>query len=1159
MTSDHQPDPAIVGIGASAGGVAVLQQLFEMLPTDTGAAFVVILHLDPTKPSELSNVLAQRTSMPVQQVETEFDLVANHVYVIPPDRRLSLADHRVSALPFDEARNQRHPIDLFFRSVAEHHNDSIAVVLSGGGSDGAIGIRAVKEAGGFVLVQDPNDAEFASMPRSAIATEMADVVLPLNGLAERLTDLLRGTGKADHLKEQDGDEIVMRRILAHLHKANGHDFSKYKRATIRRRIVRRMQITHSATLDAYHRYLLRNVEEAQSLFKDFLITVTAFFRDRESYAALERQVIPKLFETEGNAPIRIWVPGCATGEEAYSLGILLLEEATRQEAQQEIQIFGSDLDPGALAIAREGRFPLAIEADVSEERLARFFIREGDHYRVRRELRDILLFASHSLIKDPPFSRLDLISCRNLLIYLDREAQAQVCAIFHYGLRSAGYLFLGAAEHAEQPSHLFQTLDRKAKIYSAVRGRQSEPPTLPMRVSLPEVPIPRPSAPPQTSSEFQIHRQALEDLAPPSILVDHTHRVLHLSPTAGRYLQPAGGPFSADVIDLARREFQFDLRAALHRVFERGEATLSVRTAVQFNGTPHWVYFQVRPVRPERDEPIRHALILFVEGDAAEADASTPGQAVNDGEGADRIRRLEEELHLTHARLQSVRQEATSATEELRAANEELQSINEEYRSTSEELETSKEELQSINEELQTVNHELQLKLETISRAHNDLQNLMAAADYGTLFLDAELQIKRFTPRLTSLFNITQSDIGRSITDFTHHLHYDGLPDQAREVLRELVPVEHEVEDRRGRWYLVRLRPYRTTDDMIDGVVATFVDITERRKIEEALRESEERLQRQTRLVELSRSPIFAWDFDGGIIEWNRGSEELYGYGHDEVLGQNKLQLLRTKVPGSSFEALRQGLRDNGMWHGEVEHRTKDGRTLIVESHLELVTMGHHRLVLESTRDITDQKRWAEQQKLLLNELSHRVKNILTVVVALSRQTFRPLGPENGLLLRFEGRLIALSEAHALLVDSKWQGAELKTLIDRQLKMHSAPGRVVSDGTRVVLPPNLATPFGLLLHELATNAVKYGALSNDRGRVHLGWRLNDRNDPPVLTLKWEERDGPPVDAPSRTGVGTRLIQSGLPSATVHHAFEQQGVICTIELPLKEETMHGAAT
>ncbi|WGF89259.1 chemotaxis protein CheB [Marinivivus vitaminiproducens] len=1158
MTSDHQPDPAIVGIGASAGGVAVLQQLFEMLPSDTGAAFVVILHLDPTKPSELSNVLARRTSMPVQQVETAFDLVANHVYVIPPDRRLSLADHRVSALPFDEERNQRHPIDLFFRSVAEHHSDSIAVVLSGGGSDGAVGIRAVKEAGGFVLVQDPNDAEFASMPRSAVATEMADVVLPLSGLAERLTDLLRGSGRTVHLDEQDGDEIVMRRLLAHLHRANGHDFSKYKKATIRRRIVRRMQITRNASLDAYHRYLLTNVEEAQALFKDFLITVTSFFRDPESYATLERLVIPKLFEREVSQPIRIWVPGCATGEEAYSLGILLLEEAARQEAQQEIQIFGSDLDPGALAIAREGRFPLAIEADVSEERLARFFVREGDHYRVRRELRDILLFASHSLIKDPPFSRLDLVSCRNLLIYLDREAQAQVCAIFHYGLRSEGYLFLGAAEHAEQPSHLFQPLDRKAKIYGAMRGRQPEPPTLPMRVSLPAPPLPRPNAQQPISSEFQIHRQALEEFAPPSILVDHTHRVLHLSPTAGRYLQPAGGPFSADVIDLARREFQFDLRAALHRAFERGEATLSIRTAVQFNGEAHWVYFQVRPVRPERDEPVRHALILFVEGDPAEADMFE-GQAHSDSESADRIRRLEEELHLTHARLQSVRQEATSATEELRAANEELQSINEEYRSTSEELETSKEELQSINEELQTVNHELQLKLETISRAHNDLQNLMAAADYGTLFLDTELQIKRFTPRLTSLFNITQGDIGRPITDFTHHLHYDGLPEQAREVLREFLPVEHEVEDRRGRWYLVRLRPYRTTDDVIDGVVATFVDITERRKTEEALRTSEERLQRQTQLVELSRAPIFVWDFDGGIVEWNRGSEVLYGYTREEVIGKDKAQLLRSVVPGSSFAALRQGLLDEGMWRGEVEHRTKDGRTLIVESHLELVTMGEHRLVLESTRDVTDQKRWAEQQMLLLNELSHRVKNILAVVAALSRQTFRPLGPENGLLPRFEGRLIALSEAHALLVDSKWQGAELKDLIDRQLKVHASAGRLMRDGPRVVLPPNLATPFALLLHELATNAVKYGALSDDRGTVRLEWRLDQRNDPPVLTLTWEEVGGPPVDPPEHTGFGTRLIQNGLPSATVHHAFAREGVVCSIELPLKEETLHGDAS
>ncbi|GAA3065185.1 hypothetical protein GCM10010520_11220 [Rhizobium viscosum] len=395
--------------------------------------------------------------------------------------------------------------------------------------------------------------------------------------------------------------------------------------------------------------------------------------------------------------------------------------------------------------------------------------------------------------------------------------------------------------------------------------------------------------------------------------------------------------------------------------------------SVQFNGSRHRVYLQVKPVIQDKD-PVRYALVLFIEGEAVGQDAALEsglGQS-DGGSGGETVKQLQEELQLAHNRLRATREDSEAANEELRAANEELQSINEEYRSTSEELETSKEELQSINEELQTVNNELKLKLESISRAHSDLQNLMAATDFGTLFLDPSLRIKRFTPRLMELFNITTSDEGRPITDFTHQLDYDGLADHARAVLKDLVPIEHEVESRGGRWYLVRIRPYRTVDDKIDGVVATFVDITERRRAEEALRDSEERLRQEMRLVELSRSPIFVWDFDNGILQWNRGSEELYGYSREEAIGKRKEMLLRTSVPDGSFEDLRQSLIENKNWSGQLLHRTKDGRVLTVESQIELVSMGDRRLVLESTRDVTDQKKWEHRRHLLISELSHR-------------------------------------------------------------------------------------------------------------------------------------------------------------------------------------------
>ncbi len=1155
---EQTQDPPIVGIGASAGGVRALQTFFQHIPPDTGAAFVVILHLAPDAHSELSTIVASRTAMPVEQVEDSPTLQANHVYVIAPNRRLRIADHTISALPFDEPRGQRAPIDLFFRSLADQNSNAYAVVLTGAGSDGALGVRFIKEAGGIVLVQDPIEAEYASMPRSAIATEVADVVLPVRQLAERLTELLRTRSQMPPAQLQDTDEDHLRRILAHVRVRTGHDFTQYKRATIMRRIARRVQVTRKESLAEYYAYLRDTAEEAQALFGDFLISVTTFFRDPDAFAALAVNVIPSLFEgKEVGDAIRVWVPGCATGEEAYSIGILLLEEAARRDLRPEIQVFGSDLDAGALSVAREGRYPAAIESDLSEERLRRFFIREGDHYQVRRELRDIVLFASHNLLKDPPFSRLDMITCRNLLIYLDREPQQQVCSMFHYALHPGGYLFLGSSETADVPGRLFRVVDRDARIYRALEGagdKRLVPPLLlhSSHVSLHAYTTPPSVTPSGTIGDAALHRQMLERIAPPSILVDETHRAVHLSETAGRFLQPAGGPATTDAIDMVRPELRFDLRSALHRAFENDQATLSMPILVQFNGAPHRVFLHVKPV-PQEGERRRFALVLFIEGEAVQQNQDA-GIAYGTSAAADEtVRQLQEELQLTRNRLRATREEAEATNEELRAANEELQSINEEYRSTSEELETSKEELQSINEELQTVNNELKLKLESVSRAHSDLQNLMAATDFGTLFLDPSLRIKRFTPRLTDLFNVTTNDEGRPITDFTHQLDYDGISSDAQAVLRDLTPVERVVQSRNGHWYLARTRPYRTVDDKIDGVVATFVDITDRRRAEEALLASEDHLRQEMRLIELSHSPIYIWDFDGGVVQWNRGSEELYGYMREEIIGKRKDDVLQTSVPGAPLDVVRQALIDTGQWSGELQHRTKDGRILTVEAQLELMTSGERRLVLESTHDISDRKRWEDRQRLLLSELTHRVRNTLTVVQSIARQTLRTAPTSDEFVKRFEGRLLALAEAHRLLIDSDWKGAELQALVQSQLRAYIAsdPRRVRLSGEPVTLVPDIATPFGLILHELGTNAAKHGALSQTNGYVDLSWKVTLEDHRRKLTVVWRECDGPPVAPPETQGVGSSLIARGLPGATVRHEMLSDGVMCTIEVMLPE--------
>jgi two-component system CheB/CheR fusion protein len=1010
-TTSHCPT---VAIGSSAGGVAALQALFEGTRNDLGLAYVVVAHLEPTRPSELAAILRRRTQMPIYEVEDSLPLQPDRVYVIPPDRRLVIADNRIAAQPFDEPRGRRAPIDLFFRSLAEQHGDGFAIVLSGAGSDGSVGIKAIKEGGGVVLVQDPADAEYSSMPRSAIATGMADIVAPASELGARLAVLAQSRHRLQPIETLDGD-AALRRVMAILRARTGHDFSLYKRPTILRRLARRMQLNRVDNLDAYTTFLRENVEEVQALFGFLLISVTTFFRDPDSFEALSKKVITHFFDQDrSDDPVRVWVTGCATGEEAYSLAILLLEEASRRDVRPDIQIFATDMDEGALATAREGRYPTAIEADVSEDRLRRFFTREGDHYRVRKEVRDLVVFATHSMLKDPPFSRLDLVSCRNLLIYLERDVQVQLAGTLRYALKPGGFLFLGSAESADGVPSLFRAVDREHRIYQAMSDGERHLPMLPRgqlmpRLDTPPMPKTQGVMLPQTAATT--HREALEKDAPPSILVDEEYRILHLSESAGRYLAPSGGPLSTALTHLARPELRLDIRSGLHRALERGETTLSLAIPVRFNGAPHRVFVQIRPAPPTEDGRPR-ALVLFFEGGPVDVTA-VAGQA-DDGV----IAQLQEELQITRERLVHSREEYEAANEELRAANEELQSINEEYRSTAEELETSKEELQSMNEELQTLNSELKMKLEGVSRAHSDLQNLMAATEVGTLFLDTALRIKLFTPHISDLFRVTLSDEGRSITDFTHRLRYADLEADARVVLKNLAPIEREVESDEGRWYLTRLRPYRTLDDRIDGVVLTFVDVTERKASE-------------------------------------------------------------------------------------------------------------HRL------------------RLMTAELDHRVKNVLARVMALARLS--GAGPENHAMATLAARIGSMAKTHSLLSQAQWSGAKLEEICELELAPYRSGDNIAITGPSVSLNPDAAQAIAIVLHELTTNAAKYGALSTPGGRVEVTIAADHKD----VSLMWRESGGPQVKPPGKDGYGMRVIRDSLAhelDATINVSFPGKGVECSIVMP-----------
>jgi len=820
----------VVGIGASAGGIEALRELFRLLPTDLGLAYVVVVHLSPDHHSELAAIIGNCTAMPVTEVtgSAPLALKPDRVYVISPDRNLIISDGMISAAPFAETHGRRASVDLFFRSLAESHGNSFAIILSGSGSDGALGAKAVKAAGGVVLVQDPHEALYDGMPRAVIAAELADIVAPVAELAVHLADLTRSKETlakflrpADELQIEDDEELVLKQIFEIVRARTGHDFSHYKRPTIIRRIARRMQLNHRPTLEEYLGLLRESSDEVLALFDDLLITVTAFFRDPAAWEVLRQQVVIPLVErAEPGEALRIWVPGCATGEEAYSLAILFREEISRRDVNHDLVVFASDVDLGALATAREGAYSIAIAADVSDVRLARYFRTEGDHYRVCSEIRDCLVFAAHSVLRDPPFSKLHLISCRNLLIYLDRELQQQLQNVFRYGLRDDGFLFLGVSETADP--ELFDAIDKQHRIFQARARAHELPMRLPQLPPITTVPITSERTPDRAirtrRSAAELHVEMLELFSPPSVLIDKHWNVEHLSESAGRFLQPRGGVPSQIITDLVRSELIDELRATLHQAFELGEASLSSFVPVRFNSHPKLVAVLVQP-RVSNESGEFHALVVFLEAGEAKDEQLLERIETSDA----LVLNLRDKLRIGERRLESLRQEHSSAYEDLRAANEELQSLNEEYRSTTEELETSKEELQSVNEELQTVNHELKMKLEEISRAHNDLENFMTATDIPMLFLDRNLCIKRYTAPLSEIFNVKAHDNGRPIGDLTHNLVYTELEADAAAVLKDLTPLERSVQSRDGKTTLVRIRPYRTSEDRIDGVVVTFV------------------------------------------------------------------------------------------------------------------------------------------------------------------------------------------------------------------------------------------------------------------------------------------------------------------------------------------------
>lgn len=819
-------DLPIVGIGASAGGVEALELFFRSVPPDSGLAFVVVTHLAPDHESMLAEILGRATQMQVLNAQDGQTVETGHVYVLPPGAVVTIQQGRLRLRRISAGKRERAPIDEFFNSLAvEQAERAIGVILSGGGSDGTIGFRAIKENGGLTVAQgaDTTRPRFAEMPSSAVGAGFVDLLLPVQDMAERILGYVRNWGAFDAQRPVD----ALSEIHTLLASRSGHDFSEYKDRTFQRRVQRRMQVVQTTKLEDYAERLRHDPEEVGSLLRDLLIGVTGFFRDPAAFATLESTVMPRLFEGKGrDEELRVWVCGCATGEEAYSIAILLREQIEKSGSSPKLQIFATDIDEAALSVARTAVYPANLVSEISPERLRRFFVPEVGGFRVSRELREMCVFSDHSVIRDPPFSRVDLISCRNVLIYMKGELQSQIIPLFHYALRPSGYLFLGLSENVSRHSELLRPVDRKSRIFQR-RDIVARRALSPLRQFLPQgnhrdrVPASSPLR--RRADRLQnVATTVLEKFAPIYVIVDDAGEALFFSAGTGLYLQPATGPASRDVVAMARPGLRAELRAALHRAKETRRRVTQERVQVQVNGSVRITGLAVEPV-VEGSETV-YAVVFTDHGlvqTREEADhAERTAESVT-------VQQIERELQETKERLHSTIEELQTANEEFRSANEDLLSLNEERQSTNEELETSKEELQSLNEELQTINGELTYKIEEVDRANADLSNLFQSTQIATIFLDRDLKIRSFTPTITQIFNLIAGDRGRPLSDIASRIGYPNIAEDLLTVIRDGAVTERAVSIADGKaHYLARIHPYRNKTGAIDGVSLSFVEVT---------------------------------------------------------------------------------------------------------------------------------------------------------------------------------------------------------------------------------------------------------------------------------------------------------------------------------------------
>jgi two-component system CheB/CheR fusion protein len=992
----------IVGVGASAGGLEAFSQLLEHLPIDTGMAFVLIQHLAPKHESMLTELLSKKTSMPVSEVKDGMKVEPDHVYVIPPNKNMDILNGSLHLLPRTDNHEHHMPIDYFLRSLAvDQSSRAIGVILSGTASDGALGMKSIKAEGGITFAQDEKSAKYHGMPHSAIAAGYVDFILSPAEIATELSRIgrhpyLNHTEIAKTAEILPKAETELNKIIILVRNRTGVDFTYYKQSTIKRRILRRMVLHKIETLANYTKYLQNTSDEVDELYNDILINVTGFFRDRTTFEVLKGTAFPKIMENRApEMPIRIWVPGCSTGEEAYSLAICLLEYLGDLAPNTQIQIFGTDISELAIEKARSGIYLKNIEPDVSEEQLRRFFVKVETGYQISKSIRDVCIFARQDVSKDPPFSKMDFVSCRNVLIYLGPVLQKKVLPIFHYALKPNGFLLLGTSETIGGFSNLFALQDKKHKLYKkksvAVRpefdfkASENEIAKLDMGMKITK----------EDLGSFDIRKEAdrivLSRYAPAGVVINDALEILHFRGHTGPYLEPASGEASLNLLRMARQDLLLELRAAIHNARQKNISVKKADLLVKYNGQHRKVNLEVIPFKdPKSNE--RYFAVLFEDvfqkdtidikktrSDLAKAKKGEPKVEYLE------VEQLKQELAATKEYLQSIIEEQEASTEELRSANEEIQSSNEELQSTNEELETAKEELQSTNEELTTVNEELENRNIELGRVNSDLSNLISSVQIPIIMVGNDLHIRRYTPMIEKVLNVIHTDIGRKITDIKANFDIPDLEQLLLDVIETLGAEEREIQHNKGHWYSMRIRPYKTADNKIDGVVISFVDIDIAKRSEEILRD--ERNKAETYL-KVAGVMLLVLDKEQKITHINNKGCELLGYEETEILGKNLFDIL---IPEKTKDELKAAFAK--LVAGEIETIENIEQTVLTKSGEERIMTWRHALLkdiegnpigtLSSGEDITELKRTEQAIRQALDYAENIVNTIHEPLVVL--------------------------------------------------------------------------------------------------------------------------------------------------------------------------------